>query len=734
MATRFLRSKTTAPTLHQQAVSRSRLAKTLRESTGPLVLLSAPAGYGKTTLLVQALADHPGTVAWVTVDSADNDPLRFWTHVAAAVLGEGPCLDTIATDLGAGESERDAAIDQLLVEIEAISSPVLIVLDDLHEVFAEEILDALGRILANPPANLQVIASTRSDPALPTGRLRAQGRLTEIRASDLAFTVHEAAEIFGDAADQEALQTIVKRTEGWPTAVRLLEVASTSARTGPDLLNDAALGSPDLADFLSAEALGVLRPELQHFLVETASLNDLTPTVCDTVTGRAGSLSLLRELATNQVFTVLIEPASNTYRYHQLFREFLRGKAQELPLAERQARAQRAADFYAEHAQASEAIRMSLEAGNDKMAVSLILEFNLPYAQSGWIVTVFEWLNAFGRDRVAEQPELSLLLAWAFLNMKRYGEIEETLGVPALADPTRDSTYGAVGAQIQAIRSHWNRHVGDAVTSLADAELGLTYDDDPGSISNCVVGSARGIAKALLGLDATPDFERSVSVGLTHSIDSSAMVGYSGLALQASRDPERVDEAAALADQALAFCTTPALTNFHQPVIPLVVKARASRADGRVGDAAGFARDALTVANEGHEPLFAVLALVELARISHLENNVEACRVHLREAEALLSEGAGQHLAELVRTARNETRFVSLEGRDDLPLGANELTDREMGVVRLLPHGLSRKELAEQLFISENTLKTHLTSIRHKLGVSGRADIAARATELGIIS
>ena len=164
------------------------------------------------------------------------------------------------------------------------------------------------------------------------------------------------------------------------------------------------------------------------------------------------------------------------------------------------------------------------------------------------------------------------------------------------------------------------------------------------------------------------------------------------------------------------------------------MKARASRADGRIGDAAGFAQTALTVAGDGNEPLYAVVAHVELARISHVQNDVEACRAHLRDADSLLSDGSGDHLAELVRTARNETRFVSLEGRDDLPLGANELTDREMGVVRLLPYGLSRKELAEQLFISENTLKTHLTSIRHKLGVSGRDDIAARASELGIIS
>jgi LuxR family maltose regulon positive regulatory protein len=419
VATRFLRSKITAPTLHHESVGRSRLADLMVDSTDPLILVSAPAGYGKTTLLVQALAEREGGVAWVTVDSADNDPLRFWTHVAASILGECAALDEIAQELAAGEAERQAVLDRLLAEIEALVKPVVLVLDDLHEITSAEVLDALSRILSNPPENLQVIASTRIDPALPTGRLRAQSRLTEIRGADLAFTVDEAAKVFGPDADEQALRTIIDRTEGWPTALRLLEVASTTARSGPELLDAAAGANPDLADFLSEEALNVQRPEVQQFLLETASLNDLTPTVCDTVTGRAGSLSILRELATNQVFTVLVEPATSTYRYHQLFREFLRSRAQELPVAEHQGRAQRAADFYAKNDQVSEAIRMALEAGNDDMTIGLILDFYMLYAQSGWIVTVFDWLNAFGRDRLAQQPELSLLLAWALLNLRR---------------------------------------------------------------------------------------------------------------------------------------------------------------------------------------------------------------------------------------------------------------------------------------------------------------------------
>ena len=703
------------------------------DATGPLLLISAPAGYGKTTLLVQALSQRGGAVAWVTVDSADNDPLRFWTHVIASVLGESPMLDTLVAEMAAGVVARNRAVDALLAEIESLDVPVALVLDDLHEVTGNEILETLGRVVTNPPANLLVVASTRADPALPTGRLRAQSRLTEIRANDLAFTTDEAAAFFGDHVDDDAVETIISRTEGWPTAVRLLEVASTAARSGAELLDAAVGANPDLADFLSEEALTVQRPELQQFLLETAPLDDLTPTVCDTVTGRPGSLSLLRELATNQVFTVLVEPASNTYRYHHLFREFLRARGEALPIVDRRARAQRAADHYAEQGHASEAVRMALMAANDEMAVELILDFNLAYAQSGWIATVFDWLNAYGRERVKEHPELSLLYAWALLNLGRYEDLADALAVPGLQDPTVQGRYGPLGAQIGAVRSHWMRHTGNAIASRSHGEEGQAFAADTASVAHAVPGAAAGLAAVLLGEDATETLERAVSVGLRSKIDSSAMSGYSGLALHLSRDPDRMDEARAFADQALAFCSTPALTRFHQPAIPYVVKARACVAQGRVGDAATFATRALDIATDAHEPLFALLAHVELARSSHLANDRESCRAHLRAAEQLLTVGSGDHLADLVRRTHNETRFTKLNGRADLPPGAAELTDRELAVVRLLPHGLSRKELAEQLFISENTIKTHLTSIRHKLGISGRADIAARARELQII-
>ena len=248
-----------------------------------------------------------------------------------------------------------------------------------------------------------------------------------------------------------------------------------------------------------------------------------------------------------------------------------------------------------------------------------------------------------------------------------------------------------------------------------------------------MIGATNGLAKLLLGIDATRDFERAVSVGLVHNIDSSAIVGYSGLAMQASQDPVRLDEASALADQALAYCTNPALVNFLQPALALVVKARVSRASGHIGDAAEHAQRSLDIATYASEPSIALLGHLELARIAHVQGDADLCRVHLRASEALVTDGSGPFLLDQIRITRNETRFASLDSVNDLPVGANELTDRELAVLRLLPHRLSRRELAAQLFISENTLKTHLTSIRHKLGVPGRGDIAARAIELGLI-
>jgi ATP/maltotriose-dependent transcriptional regulator MalT len=192
---------------------------------------------------------------------------------------------------------------------------------------------------------------------------------------------------------------------------------------------------------------------------------------------------------------------------------------------------------------------------------------------------------------------------------------------------------------------------------------------------------------------------------------------------------DETDEAEAHADQALAFVSTPTLERFHQPVTALLVNSQIAMTRGQVGDAALHAERAERVAIAGTEPLFAVMARCQLARVAHAQGHPEQARQWLRDAETLLGDNDAAQLVDLIRQTRDDTRFAHRDGT--LPV---ELSEREQAVLTLLPHGLSRNELGAQLFISENTVKTYLTSLRHKLGVSGRSsEIVARAVELGLL-
>ena len=221
MPVRYLRSKVVAPSLHADSVFRHRLVDRLAGSSAQVWLLSAPAGYGKTTLVTQALDATTDDVAWFSIDQADNNAVRFWTHLAATVLGDGAELEELIERLDA--DHLDATADEILAVIERRPRPLIIVLDDLHEITAEETNSMLGRIVTHLPSNLRVVIMSRADPALPIGRLRAHGVLAEIRSQDLAFTVDEAGAVFG-GLDLDTVEGIVSRTEGWATALRLLAV------------------------------------------------------------------------------------------------------------------------------------------------------------------------------------------------------------------------------------------------------------------------------------------------------------------------------------------------------------------------------------------------------------------------------------------------------------------------------------------------------------------------------
>jgi LuxR family maltose regulon positive regulatory protein len=724
VAPRYLQSKLLRPGLVDGTVRRDRLAERLRNSSAQVWLISAPAGYGKTTVVLEAIEGTDARIGWVSLDPTDNDPVRFWSHAAAAAVDNDDVLETLLDGL---DPERiDLLVDDIMNAIEAMAEPIMIVLDDLHEIQDLGILGSLARILTHRPSNLTLVLVTRVDPALPIGRLRSHGQLAEIRAGDLAFTVNEAAELFGDLDDSE-VSDIVETTEGWVTALRMLILSGGSDRDAHDLLRAAADGQSNMADFLAGEVLDRLPDGTKQFLVATSILDVLEPDLCDAVMDEPDSLAKLRDLARNRVFTQLVEPTTNTFRYHGLFRDFLRTRAEELPAAQLRSLHDAAARWLVDSEEPTAAIRHAIAAGDHELALATIKRHYLQYSQAGLLTTVDEWLTVFGRDESRIDPELRLMAAWAALNARKYDELDRWL------EPPRGHTdTDALMVEIHAIRSHRARHEGDLEAAISEAALaaGHLVGDLAGFAS--VVCAAQGIAQVLAGQGADETLATAITTGQKYDIESSIVIGYSYLALSASTDPERLEEAESLADQALSYVTSPVLERFHQPAAALLVKSRAALSRGLLADAEELADKAQAIAETGREPLLAAIIHTHRARIAHRRGRADQVRALLRQAENSAGDKPGLWISEEIRRTTNDTRFAAVDS-DVTLLGAVELTEKEREVLALLPHRLSRRDAATQLYMSENTLKTHLTSIRHKLALERREDIVERARALGLI-
>lgn len=239
-APRYLRSKILRPRLNVTSVRRDRLVERLRDSAARVWLISAPAGYGKTTVVLEAIERTEARVGWVSIDPADNDPVPFWSHFAASLVDNDEEFFTLLDGLDPGRI--DPLVDDITKTIEALAEQVIVVLDDVHEIHDRGILGSLARVVTHAPVNLTLVLVSRVDPTLPIARLRSHGHLAELRTSDLAFTIEEASALLQGELDESTVGDIVETTEGWATAIHMLAISSDSDRSAPDLLGVAADG------------------------------------------------------------------------------------------------------------------------------------------------------------------------------------------------------------------------------------------------------------------------------------------------------------------------------------------------------------------------------------------------------------------------------------------------------------------------------------------------------------
>jgi LuxR family maltose regulon positive regulatory protein len=439
----LLATKLYIPALRPHRVPRPRLTARLEAGTaGPLTLLSAPAGFGKSTLLSEWIHQGGRRVAWLSLDEGDGDPVRFLGYLIAALRTLQPGLGEEAlTRLRHAQSptaeELEPILTALLNEIDAAAEDLVMVLDDYHAIDHAVDGAAVHRtmqfLLDRLPPRLRLVLATRVDPPLHLSRLRARGQLAELRARDLRFTSQEAADFLNQAmglalstADVEALE---ERTEGWAVGLQMAALSLTGRRDVEGFIEQFTGSHRFVLDYLTDEVLSRQPEAVRDFLLRTSILSRLAAPLCDALLSRTDAQAVLETLDAANLFLIPLDDTRTWYRYHHLFGTLLRhqlerqeGKAGVAALHER------AGDWYAANGYPEDALEHALAAGALDRATELIAQHALPRLMRADAGTVIRWLRSLPLEWLDRRPALRLTYAWALVSQFELGAAEEQLG------------------------------------------------------------------------------------------------------------------------------------------------------------------------------------------------------------------------------------------------------------------------------------------------------------------
>ena len=499
----LLATKLHVPRRRPGFVTRPRLVGRLEEGLARgLVLVCAPAGSGKTVLLAD-WARHGGRpVAWLSLDVGDNDPVRFWRHVVAALGQARPGIGELAGHvLGPLEaSSPDGLVMALINELAADprEDEVLLVLDDYHLIDSQPVHGSLLFLLEHLPPGLRMVLASRSDPPLPLARLRAGGQLAELRAAELCFTADEAAALLREAIGADlpgtAVAALTARTEGWAAG---LQLAGLSLRGQADTAGFVAAFSGShryVLDYLTGEVLERQNPQVREFLLETSVLERLSGELCDAVTGRAGSQAMLADIERAGLFLVPLDEVRGWWRYHHLFADLLRARLQAEQPGRVQALHRAAAAWCEEHDLADDAVRHALAAGEAAWAARLVERHVEELLGRSEGVTLRRWLSALPAESVRARPRLCLAQAYAVAQGFQLEALEALLDdaerafavsgdepyEPSLGPPQGDSVLANAPAGIAFLRASLARLRGDAARAAGYNRQALAHlgEDD----------------------------------------------------------------------------------------------------------------------------------------------------------------------------------------------------------------------------------------------------------------
>jgi LuxR family maltose regulon positive regulatory protein len=704
-----------------------------------LCLVDAPAGSGKTTLLTQWCADAGGgRVAWVSLDEGDNDPTRFWEYVVEAFRTVEPNLGATARTAlrRRGVDIPRLVLPSLLNDLATVETPLVLVLDEYHVVMDATCHQTLGVFLDHLPAGIHVVLSTRLDPPLPLARMRARAELAELRVGELQFTGEEAAELLngsmGLALAAEEVARLAERTEGWAAG---LVLAGLSLRGRPDPSGFVATfsgGNRHVADYLVTEVLDRQPEEIRTFLLRTSVLERLSGPLCDAVLETQGSAALLRELERTNLFVVPLDDRHEWYRYQQLFAQLLR-----LQLGSREPGLvavlhRRAAAWHQAAGHIDEAIGHASAAGEFAEAGALIAQQWRTYWLRGRRATVARWLDGLPEDAILADPPVAFVAAWigGFRGASKQ-ETERWLAA------TEDKGYA--GPPPDGIPS--------LAFGVAMARATMVFDD----VGRSAVAARRALE--LAGPQPTP-FHWTAQAALGHGLYLSGHAAEARLRLEelVSQVPESVQpydvaaalavlsliagdqddpDAASLARRALAVVDAHGLS--FEPLCGIVYLAlgRALAHHRELAEAEVQLERALGLFEINSMGVHRAFALLLLASVRHGRGELAGARALVERARELVERFADPGV--LPALLEQTEGVLGSRPRRRVQVDA-PLTERELTVVRLLPTQLSTREIGRELYVSVDTIRSHIQAIYRKLEVTTRAEAVAHARELGLIT
>ncbi len=696
----------------------------------------APPGFGKTTLLAQWAQQGRRAFAWVSVEEPDNDPRVLLSYIAAALNAVQPISERVFGALASpGSSVPGSVVPRLGTAFAAMTTPVVLVLDDVHLLHNRECQAAVAALAEHVPDGSQLVLAGRARPPLRYARLRAEGRITEIGPADLVLSAGEAASLLREAGVTlgagEAAE-LHRHTEGWPAALYL---AALHLRAGGSLPRAAATfggANRQVSDYLEAELLSRVSPRQRLFLTRTAVLERLSAALCEAVLDAPGTAATLAELSRSNLLLVPLGGQGGWYRYHHLFRDMLladlhRTEPGLVPVLRR-----RAAHWCVHNGLPEDALEYSIAAGDADAAARLIAELAVPARRRGRGVTLQRWLRWLdGHGGIEDYPAVAALGALIFSWTGRPAEADRWADVVERRpgqDPGCPGDPAAAWAALS--RAFMCRH--GVAQMQADAQEAARRFAAEGIVTPgaaLLLGIAQVLSGDLESGDASLADAARIGAGSgAHEVTAAALSERSLLA--AARG--NCAGADALAGQAHAVLHQAGAYESYMTPLVCATQARAALHRGDVTHTrrelvhAQRARPLLTYT----VPHIAVQARIELARV-HLDlADVAGARTLLREIDEVLRRRPG--LGTLTDQARS-LRGRLPGGRDPAAPGASALTAAELRLLPLLATHLSLAEIADELALSRNTVKSQTASVYRKLLATSRGQAVARSRELALL-